>query len=182
MREISLHILDIVQNSIAAGASRIAISVTASTADDMLMFCITDNGKGMPPDLVGKVTDPFVTTRTTRRIGLGIPLLMAAANQCGGEVNIQSEVGKGTRVCATFVLSHIDRAPFGDIASTLVNLIAGNPGVTFVYEHSVDGSTFRLDTDEINAKLDGVPIYNADVIRWLRDYINQSLDQVGRIS
>ncbi|MGB9587985.1 MAG: ATP-binding protein, partial [Armatimonadota bacterium] len=95
---------------------------------------------------------------------------------------IQSEVGKGTRVCATFVLSHIDRAPFGDIASTLVSLIAGNPGVTFVYEHSVDGRTFRLDTDEINAKLDGVPIYSVDVIRWLRDYINESLDQVGRIS
>ncbi|MGB9587767.1 MAG: ATP-binding protein, partial [Armatimonadota bacterium] len=91
MREISLHILDIVQNSIAAGASRIAISVTASAADDMLMFCVIDNGKGMPPDLVAKVTDPFVTTRTTRRIGLGIPMLMAAASQCSGEVNIQSE-------------------------------------------------------------------------------------------
>lgn len=182
MREISLHILDIVQNSIAAGASRIAINVTASTKDDLLMFCITDNGKGMPADLVAKVTDPFVTTRTTRRIGLGIPMLVAAANQCGGEVNIQSQIGKGTKLCATFILSHIDRAPFGDIASTLVSLITGNPEISFVYEHSVDGRVFRLDTDEINAELEGVPIFNVDVVRWFRDYINQSLDQVGRIS
>lgn len=182
MREISLYILDIVQNSIAAGASRIAISVIASTRDDRLTFCVTDNGKGMPPDLVAKVTDPFVTTRTTRKIGLGIPMLVAAANQCGGEVNIQSEMGRGTKLCATFRLGHIDRAPFGDITSTLISLIAANPDTSFLYEHCVDGRTFRLDTDEINAKLEGVPIYDVDVIRWLRDFINQSLDQVGRIS
>jgi anti-sigma regulatory factor (Ser/Thr protein kinase) len=181
MREISLHILDIVQNSIDAGASKILISVVADRKEDKLTFCVEDNGKGMTPELLAKVTDPFVTTRKTRRIGLGIPMLVAAAEQCNGKVDIRSEVGKGTTICATFGLSHIDRAPFGDITSTLISLIAANPAIYFRYEHCVDGKKFVLDTEEINSKLEDVPISEPKVIDWLKDYINQSLDHVGRI-
>lgn len=173
MRELSMHILDLAQNSIVAGASKIEIDVIADTAADTLKIAIRDNGKGMSPEFVAQVQDPFTTTRTTRRVGLGIPMFAEAARECDGELTVQSEVGNGTTVEATFRLSHIDRAPLGDIASTLIALIAANPDIDFVYRQKVDASEFTLDTREVKAQLDGVPINENAVLKWIGDYARE---------
>lgn len=175
MRELSMHILDLAQNSIAAGATRIDIEVSANTVEDVLTITIRDNGCGMPAEFVNKVRDPFVTTRTTRRVGLGIPMFEAAARACDGDLTIESEQGNGTTISARFRLSHIDRAPLGDMASTLVTLVAANPDIRIRYVQSVDGAKFILDTDEIKAKLDGVPINENAVLKWLADYVRDQL-------
>ncbi len=182
MRELSLHILDIMQNSIAAGASRIVVGVSADTENNRLTIAIQDNGKGMDSDFAAKVLDPFVTTRTTRRVGLGLPMLAAAAEACDGKLSIETAPGKGTKVEVTFALNHIDRAPFGDITSTIVNTIVSYPEISFRYEHKVNGAEFVLDTDEINAQLQGVPISEPSVARWLRDYMNEGIKNVGQIA
>ncbi len=175
MRELSMHILDLAQNSIAAGATRIDIEVSANTAEDLLVIIIRDNGRGMPVELVDNVRDPLFTTRTTRRVGLGIPMLEAAARACDGDLIIESEPGNGTTVSARFKLSHIDRAPLGDVASTLVALVAANPNIRFRYVQSVDGTEFVFDTDEVKAQLDGVPINENAVLKWISDYVRDQL-------
>lgn len=168
-----MHILDLAQNSVAAGATRIRIEVAADSKTDTLSISISDNGRGMEPDILAAVTDPFTTTRTTRRVGLGVPMMAEAARACDGSFEIVSRPGEGTALTARFRLSHIDRAPLGDITATLISLIAANPDVSLRYEHSVDGSQFVLDTDEVTARLDGVPMNEGPVLRWLADYLRE---------
>jgi len=182
MREISLHILDIVQNSIAAGARRVEIKSTADTECDRLTVTVKDDGSGMPYDMIARITDPFVTTRTTRKVGLGLPMLKAAAEMCGGELRIESVEGKGTEVTAEFGLSHIDRMPYGDIVGTIVTIVAANPDRDFRYEHTVDGRTFVLDTADIRKELGDVPINALPVLSWLRGYLEEGIARVGAIS
>lgn len=182
MREISLHILDIVQNSIRAGASRIAITVEASEASDVLTVRVQDDGCGMSVDFVAKLTDPFVTTRTTRKVGLGIPMLAAAAELAGGSLSIDSEVGRGTTVEASFGLNHIDRPPFGDIVGTLVSLLVANPDASFRYDHVFNGEHFVLDTEDMKGYLGEVPVGNPLVVGWLREYIEAGISGVGQIT
>ena len=155
MEDLSLHILDIVENSIRAKASRIEIRVVEDTAKDLLTIEISDNGQGIDEETVKKVVDPFFTTRTTRRVGLGLPLLSQAARESGGDVEIESKVGRGTRVKATFGYSHIDRKPLGNMETTLTTLIVGNPEVDFIYEHKKDELEYRLDTKEIRTRIKG---------------------------
>lgn len=181
MRELSLHILDIVQNSIAAGASRIIVSANADDGRDLLAISVSDNGRGMTPEMVERVRSPFCTTRTTRKVGLGIPMLAAAAEACDGELNIDSKPGSGTKLCVTFKLSHIDRAPFGDIVSTMIDAIVANPEISFRYEQKVDGKEFQLDTDDIKRELGEVPIETPSVRRWMQDYLSEGIAQVGAI-
>lgn len=169
------------QNSIAAKASRVIVKVDADEDRDRLAIRIEDNGKGMTPEFAACVLDPFVTTRTTRRVGLGIPMLAAAAQACGGNLSIHSEVGNGTILETWFELHNIDRAPLGDIESTLITTIVAYPNVSFKYEQVVNGQSFVLDTDEINAQLDGVPINDPLVIGWMKEYIEQGLNGIGRI-
>ena len=126
MKELSLHILDIAQNSINALANIIRITVKEDTSRDELIILVEDNGQGMDKETINKVKDPFFTSRNTRKVGLGIPLLQAAAKRCGGDLKIQSEPGKGTRVTAYFIDSHIDRAPLGNLCDTLLSLIVCN--------------------------------------------------------
>lgn len=173
MRELSMHILDLAQNSIVANATLIEIDVIADTKADTLKIAIRDNGKGMSPEFVAKIEDPFTTTRTTRRVGLGIPMFAEAAHECDGDLTVQSKQGKGTTVEASFKLSHIDRAPLGDIASTLITLIAANPDIDFIYRQKSDANEFTLDTREIKTQLDGVPINENAVLKWLGDYISE---------
>lgn len=180
MRELSLHILDILQNSIAAGATRIEIDVAGDTAANRLTISITDNGKGMDAELLKKVRDPFTTTRTTRRVGLGIPMLTAACEACGGHLELESTPGKGTRISAAFVLDHIDRAPMGDITGTMVAVIAANPDISFRFGQSIDEKQFILDTDEIHAHLDDVPLSDPTVIRWMKGYIDEGVASLGK--
>jgi len=151
VEDLSLHILDIVENSIKAKASRIEIKVVEDIGKDLLTIEIKDNGQGIDEETIKKVFDPFFTTRTTRRVGLGLPLLSQAARESGGDIEIESEVGRGTRVKATFGYSHIDRKPLGNMEATLTTLIAGNPEVDFIYEHKKDELEYRLDTKEIRA-------------------------------
>lgn len=174
MRELSMHILDLTQNSIVAGASRIEISVELDTGADMLKISISDNGKGMSPDFLKTVRDPFTTTRTTRKVGLGIPMMMESAQMCGGDLDLRSKVGEGTQLSATFRMSHIDRAPLGDIPGTLTVLIAANPEISFKYTQKVDDKEFVLDTDELKAQLDDVPINELSVLKWISEYIKES--------
>ena len=178
MRELSLHILDIAQNSIKAEAECLRIVVIEDLVADKLTIKIKDDGTGMDSDTVLKVIDPFYTTRTTRKVGLGIPLFKISAEQCDGYFDIKSQLGAGTEIIAVFKHSHIDRVPLGNMPETIVTIINGCDNMDLVYTHTYNGATFTLNTKEIKKLLDGVPISNLDVITWLREYITEGLNEI----
>ncbi len=153
MEDISLHILDIVENSVRARATKVTIKVVEDTNRDVLLIRIEDNGQGMDREALKHVFDPFFTTKQGKKTGLGLPLLQQSAEESGGGVTVKSVLGRGTRVTATFGYSHVDRRPLGDIQKTLAVLMAGNPHVHFVYEHEKDGMKFGLDTDELRTAM-----------------------------
>jgi len=179
MREISLHIMDIAENGIAAGANRIEILVDENRSGNVLTVEINDNGRGIMPEMLANITDPFVTTRTTRRVGMGLSLLKAAAERCNGKFAIHSEVGKGTRTTATFQYDHIDRAPLGDMAGSIMLLIAGRSEIDFLYTHIIDGKDFVLDTAEIKAELGDISIGEPMVIRQLKESAQEMIKQLA---
>lgn len=179
MRELSLHILDIAENALTAGAGLISIEVAESSPEDRLQITIRDNGRGMPPEKIRSIDDPFVTTRTTRRVGLGLSLLAAAARRCAGDITVDAAPGRGTEVTATFRHSHIDRAPLGDMAATLGMLIMGNPHVDFVYIHRLDDRDFTLDTRELKRELEGVDLSDPVVASHLTESIRRSLQELA---
>lgn len=178
MRELSLNILDIAQNSIAAGASLTEILVKEDTAEKTLLIGIYDNGKGMSEDQVKNVQDPFFTTRTTRKVGMGIPLFKLAAEQTGGSFKITSELGVGTRVDALFKTDSIDFTPLGDIEATVSTIVSMNEDKNFVYTRSVDGKEFAFKSADIKAILDGVPLSEPSVITWIEGYIRENTEQL----
>ena len=179
MQEISLNILDIAENSIRAEASLIEITVRELPAEDVLSFMVKDNGCGMDEEMVRRVTDPFVTTRTTRKVGLGISLLKSHAEQTGGGVKIESALGVGTTLTATFSYSHIDRQPLGDISAVMVSLISMNPDIDFIYTHVFDKAEFTLDTRELRAVLgDEVKFSEPSVAVWIGEYISENLTEI----
>jgi anti-sigma regulatory factor (Ser/Thr protein kinase) len=178
LRELALHILDIAENSISAGADQIKISVNESIQDDLLTITIEDNGKGMDAETLHRITDPFVTSRTTRQVGLGIPFFKAAAEACEGTFQIESEVGAGTKVETVFKHSHIDRMPLGDITGTLQTLIIGTPEVNWVFEYVVDQNCFVLDDQPIKETLDGVPLSEPAVMKFIREMIDEGIQDV----
>jgi anti-sigma regulatory factor (Ser/Thr protein kinase) len=175
MRELSLHILDVVENGITAGGDCIWIEVEEDRQADQFKIVIRDNGHGMSPEKMKNINDPFITSRTTRRVGLGLSLLAAAAQRCDGTVRVNSQPGKGTEVAATFRYRHIDRAPLGDIAATLTTLIIGNPGIDFVYSHRIDGKDFDLDTREIRSEMEDLSLSDPVVIHHLAETIRSAL-------
>ena len=176
MRELSLNILDVAQNSITAGASLITIEVAENTVDKTMLIGIYDNGKGMSEEQVKSVIDPFFTTRTTRKVGMGIPLFKMAAEQTGGRLEIKSEIGVGTEVRAYFKTDNVDFTPLGDVASTVQMLITMNTDRDFLYKHSVDGKEFVADTREIKAILGDVPLDTYEVSQWLIDFIKENTE------
>jgi len=178
MKELSLNILDLVQNSLAAGAKNVTIEIRESIAEDNLCIKISDDGSGMDPDFLSRVTDPFTTTRTTRKVGMGIPLMKMEAEMADGSFVINSEKGKGTKLCAIFRLSHIDRLPLGDIASTMIVLVQGSPDVDFIYIRQNDSDTFEFKTSEIREVLGGLSLGAPEVLNWIHDYIIQGEAQV----
>ena len=179
MQEISLNILDIAENSIRAEASLIEITVKELPKEDVLSFIVKDNGCGMDEEMVKKVMDPFVTTRTTRKVGLGISLLKSHAEQTGGSVKIESEVGVGTILTAEFTYSHIDRQPLGDIGAVMVSLISMNPDIDFIYTHIYNKEEFTLDTRELRAVLgDEVKFSEPSVAVWIGEYISENLTEI----
>ncbi|MBP6965666.1 MAG: ATP-binding protein [Armatimonadetes bacterium] len=181
MRDLSLHILDIAQNSLSAGATTVTFTLSLRREENLLSLEIADDGRGMDRETLEKVTDPFVTSRTTRKVGLGLPLLSAAAERSGGSMRIESSPGEGTTVSADFEYDNIDRAPVGDLAATLISLIAVNPDVRFVVRYDVDGKEYVFDTREVVEELGGVPINNPLVIEWIRRHLDEGIRDAGTI-
>ena len=149
MEDLSLHILDVVENSIEAKASIIEIKIVEDKNNDLLAVEIKDNGRGMNKETINKVLDPFYTTRTTRKVGMGLSLLAQAARESNGNFEINSKVGEGTEVKAVFQYSHIDRKPIGDMKNTLITLMVSHPEINFVYEHQDEDGNYVLDSKEI---------------------------------
>ncbi len=174
MRELSLNVMDIAQNSVKAGASLISIIINESDKDDFLDIKISDNGRGMTEEQVKQAIDPFFTTRTTRKVGLGIPLFKLAAEQTGGNLTIESTVGVGTATCAHFIKSSVDMTPLGDINSTVKILIQCNPDIDFLFTHSTDIGEFSLDTRQLRDVLSGVPLDTPDVLVWISEFLNEN--------
>lgn len=180
MRDLSLHILDLVQNSVKAGASLVRVRIRDSAKEDVIAVEISDDGCGMDEELLLRVTSPFTTTRTTRKVGLGIPLFMANAQGSGGAFSIDSKPGEGTCVRGTFRRSHIDRPPMGDIQGTMLTLVLGTPKYPdYILRYETDDTSFTFDTREIRRALDGVPLDLPDVVSWMRDYLREGFDQIN---
>ena len=177
MRELALHILDVVENALKANARHIELIVIEDHTADRLTITVRDDGRGMDAETVLKVRDPFYTTRKTRHVGLGIPLLDAAAERCAGGLDIQSAPGTGTTLTATFQHSHIDRAPLGDMPSTLMGILLREQAFDLSYAHQIRVGachhTFELDTREIRQLLGDIPLATPAVRRWLGEYIAQ---------
>ncbi len=176
MRELSLNVLDIAQNSISAAASLVTVAVTEQ--DNLLTVVIGDNGRGMNDEQLARIRDPFFTTRTTRRVGMGIPLFRMAAEMAGGSLAIESEVGIGTTVTATFLIDHIDRMPLGDIADTMATLIRLNPTIDFLYTHRVEKREFTFDTREVREVLGEVSIADPDIMLWVSENLAEGIRSV----
>jgi hypothetical protein len=178
MRELSLHILDVVENGITAGGNCIWIEVDEARKKDQLKIVTRDNGSGMPSEKLDNINDPFITSRTTRRVGLGLSLLSAATERCDGALRVDTEPGRGTEIEATFRYSHIDRAPLGDMAATITTLVIGNPGIDFVYSHRIDGHDFSLDTREIRTEMENLSLTDPVVIEHLTETIHSALKEL----
>lgn len=174
MPEISLNILDVAENSTRAGASLVEITVDADPEADRLTVTIADNGCGMTEEQVARVTDPFFTSRTTRKVGLGVPFFKYAAESTGGTFTITSQTGIGTTVIAVFVLSHIDRMPLGDITSTIHTLIVYHPETDFLYRYVYNGASFTLDTREFREVLGDVPFDTPEISEYIREYLAEN--------
>ncbi len=182
MKELSLNILDITENSTKAGATLVEISI--EERDNILTLIIKDNGSGMTPETLNAVCDPFYTTRTTRKVGMGIPLLKFAAEQTGGNIKIESihksiaPDSHGTTVTAVFYKNHIDFTPLGDVISTITTLIQGHPEVDFLFTHTGEGFSIILDTREIRDVLDGVPLDTFEVLLWIKENLAEQYNSI----
>ena len=172
MPEISLNILDVAENSVRAEASLVEITVSVQPAEDTLTVLIRDDGCGMTPEQVSAVQDPFFTTRTTRKVGLGVPFFKQAAESTDGSFRIDSEKGKGTTVEAVFTLSHIDRMPLGDISSTIHTLIVFNEQLDFRYTYRYGEKSFVLDTREMREMLGGdLSFSEPEISGFIKEYL-----------
>lgn len=178
MQELSMNILDIAENSVSAGASLIEITLSQNTARHLQKLTIRDNGKGMPPEMVQKVTDPFTTSRTTRKVGLGLPFLKMAAEQTGGAMSIESTPGVGTTVTASFTLGHIDLMPLGDIGGSISVLCQANPNLDVVFAFSQNSAHFTFDTREARAILGDVPLNEPAVAVFIKDHVNEGVQAI----
>ncbi len=183
MKELSLNILDIAENSVKAKASLIEILLTQE--ENILTLIIRDDGVGMSKEVLEGVTNPFYTTRTTRKVGLGIPLLKMAAEQTGGTLTVESvsenddNINHGTTVTAVFYTDHIDFTPLGDVVSTITTLIQGHPDFNFLFIHKTDEREVTLDTRELRTVLEGVPLNSYDVIKWIEEFLSEQYNPIN---
>jgi anti-sigma regulatory factor (Ser/Thr protein kinase) len=186
MLELALHVLDILQNAVEAGATQVELTIVEDEAADRLTVTVTDNGRGMDEETLRRVLNPFYTSRTTRHVGLGLPLFAAAAETAGGELTIRSQPGLGTAVEATFQLSHPDRQPLGDMAATLLAFLLARGAPELRYAHRVVGGSgskreFSFDTGAIRAELDGMPLSEPVVAQWLAEYLAEGEQELQQI-
>lgn len=177
MRELSLNILDIVENSVKAEAKTVYIDVIAK--DNVLTISIKDDGKGMSEEFLSRVTDPYTTTRTTRKVGMGLPFLKMEAEMAGGTFDIRSKLGEGTVVTTTFAIDHIDRPPLGDLGETMSTLISNGDEVDYVLHFVFKDTDFVFDTRELKAQLDGVPMDEPEVLLFIKNYIRENTPHGG---
>lgn len=179
MRELSLHILDIIENSRRAEANLIKLKIEENIDNNLLKIIIKDNGKGIEKEKLKNITDPFITSRTTREVGMGLALLKSAAESCAGNFKIDSEVAKGTEVYAEFEYDHIDRAPLGDITTTISNFIAANgEKVDIIYQHKYKDKSFKFDSREVKNELEDISIQTRQITTWIREYIGENLEEI----
>lgn len=176
-----MHILDLAQNSIAAGAALVSLSIAEDTAANRLTIVIEDNGSGMGEEFLRQVEDPFTTTRTTRKVGMGIPLMKQNMQLAGGDLAIASELGKGTRLTATCLIDNIDRLPLGNIADTLYMLIIMNPALDFAFSLQVDGEEFSMDTRSMREILGGIALNTPDVSQFIRSFLKENIEALPLI-
>ncbi len=178
MGELALNILDLAQNAVAAQATLIRIEV-AENEEGFLVFRIADNGRGMEQSFLEKVRDPFVTTRTTRKVGMGIPLVDMAAQQCGGRMDITSRPGKGTEVTASFRRDNIDCPPLGDVAGSIAVLLAGAPATDVLFSYKGSRGDFVFDSRNIREELgEACDFSHPELAAWVRAYLQQEIDRV----
>ena len=181
MRELSLNVLDIAQNSISAGALLVEIEVIEDSVNHELLIGIYDDGKGMTPEQLESVRDPFFTTRTTRKVGMGIPLFKFAAEMTGGRLEMESEVGVGTKVRAYFKTDHLDFTPIGDMTSTIITLVTMNLHMDFIYRRKLNSDEFTVDTRQLKEILGDVPLNEPSIVSWIQQYINENTKQLTEV-
>jgi hypothetical protein len=179
MKDLSLHILDVVHNSIRAKATEIRIAITEDRESGDYVLVIGDDGTGIAPDVLPHVADPYTTSRKTRKVGMGLALLKQNAEQSGGEFSIHSTSGKGTEVTSSFGHQHIDRPPIGDISGVLIQLIAAFPKLRFLYSHKTATGEYLFDSFEVKEILGDVPVSNPEVRNYLEEMIDENLDEIG---
>jgi len=175
MNDLSLHIIDIIQNSISAGATLITLVIIEDIDGNLLTIIIEDNGRGMSSEQVKRLSDPFFTTRTTRKVGMGIPLFRQSAEQSRGGLVVESTVGVGTKVTATFIHDNIDRPPLGDVANSFILMVSANPQLDFLLRYVYNGEEYIFDTIEIKEVLDGMPLNNPSVIKMLTEMVKNNI-------
>lgn len=177
MKELALNILDIAENSVKAKATLTEISIEET--GEKLILTFTDNGTGMTEEVLKTVTDPFYTTRTTRKVGMGLPLLKLEAEMTGGSLEVTSKhisedsINHGTKVCAVFYKNHIDCTPLGDVVETVATLIQGHPDTDFLFIHKIGEKEISLDTRELRTVLEGVPLNTYEVIKWIKEFLKE---------
>lgn len=179
MKELSLHILDLSMNSVRANCKELKVEIEENSSKDSIVIKIDDDGDGMEKEFLEKVIDPFTTTRTTRKVGLGIPLMKANAEACEGDLEISSETGVGTKLSAKFKLSHIDRPIMGDIASVMCMLYCSHPEINVVFKYRVNSNEFSLSSKEINQELEGLPINTPEVRLMIEDILKAELAELN---
>ncbi len=178
MKDLSLHIMDIIQNSVRAEASNVELEIREDLEKDLYSIFIKDDGCGMSEEVLSKVLDPFFTTRTTRKVGLGLSLLKQNAEQAGGKLEIRSKEGIGTELEVQFSHKNIDRPVIGDIAGVMVLLVSANPNMDFIYKHSTANGEYIFDTKEIKEVLEEVSVSDPHIIQYLKELINENLNTI----
>ncbi len=178
MKDLSLHILDIIENSVKAGAKKIDIIIEEDIEKDVLKIIIKDNGKGMSKEMLEKVTDPFVTTKLNKSVGLGISLLKQAAESTNGKFQIESQKGKGTKIESTFQYSHVDRKPIGDMGETFLSAILLEPMADFIFKYKNNKSDLILDTKEIKKQIGVKTLTNTHILKEIKELINKKLKEL----
>ena len=177
MKDLSLHILDIAQNSITAGARRLDLELAEENGQ--ITLTVTDDGRGMAPELLARVCDPFTTTRTTRKVGLGLPLLRLTAEQTGGSLSIDSTLGVGTTLTARFQRRHLDCPPLGDLPGAVALLIQGSPDMELTYRHTTPKGEAALSTAELRDILGDISLAEPEVFAWIQDYLTEQENEVA---
>ncbi|OQA92321.1 MAG: Sporulation kinase A [Elusimicrobia bacterium ADurb.Bin231] len=178
MKELSLNILDIVENSVNASAKNIDIVIEESAREDTLVIKINDDGRGMDESVLKSVRDPFMTTKSSKKVGLGVSLLNASAQMCDGRLDVASSPGKGTNICAVFKNSHLDRPPLGDISGTLVAVMAMHPGINISYCHKINDKIFAVNTSSLRELMSPLPLNNPAVLKGIEEYIKSNLENL----